>query len=331
MSEHYLDRVSAANAQVLRRVLQSTPFLIDIGPASRMIAGIDQHDILHAGPPLEGWDEACGPLRGAIVGTLMLKGAARDADEAEDLVRSGQRRLRSAHELNAVSTFANVIVPNTTVFVIENRTAGVRAYAAINEGRGRALRYGSNTPETLERLAWLEGEFADILGAAVRHSGGVDLFAIIEQALHMGDDGHSRQRAASALFLGAVAPWIADCGFSASQAAKVLRCLNANDFFFLPMAMAAAKSTMAAVPVVIGSTVVTAIAFNGVRCGIKISGRAGQWFTAPVPGIRGQYFSPYGEADASPVIGDSEIVETVGLGAFAMGCAGACPLCRRHH
>jgi hypothetical protein len=323
MSEHHPDRVSAANAEVLRLVLQSTPFLIDIGPASRMIAGIDQHDILHAGPPLASWDEVYGPLRGAIVGTLMLKGAARDAGEAEDLVRSGEWRLRSAHDLNALGTFANVIVSNTTVFVIENRTAGVRAYAAINEGRGRALRYGSNTPETLERLAWLEGEFADILGAAVQRLGGVDLFAILEQALHMCDDGHSRQKAASALFLGAVAPCIAEYGFGASQTAKVLRFLNANDFFFLPLAMAAAKSTMAAVPAVAGSTLVTAIAFNGVRCGIQISDRPGQWFTAPVPAIRGQYFSPYGEANASPVIGDSEIVETMGLGAFAMAAAPA--------
>jgi len=42
-----------------------------------------------------------------------------------------------------------------------------------------------------------------------------------------------------------------------------------------------------------------------------------------VPFIEGRYFEGYSEADASPVIGDSEIAETLGLGAFAMGGAPA--------
>ena len=62
---------------------------------------------------------------------------------------------------------------------------------------------------------------------------------------------------------------------------------------------------------------------NGVRFGIKISGAGEEWFTAPVPEVRGQYFKGFKLTDATSVIGDSEIIETMGLGAFAMAAAPA--------
>jgi hypothetical protein len=210
--------------------------------------------------------------------------------------------------------------------VVENRTTGERAFAALNEGRGKALRYGSNDGETLARLKWLEGEFAEILDDAIRSSGGVDLFAILEQALHMGDDGHSRQKAASALFANIVAPFLVAGGWPADKSARALHFLAQNDIFFLPLTMAAAKSAMMAAEDVPGATLVTAIAFNGATSGIKVSGLGTRWWTAPVPIAQGQYFAGYGASDAGPVIGDSEIAETMGLGAFAM--AGAPALAR---
>jgi hypothetical protein len=57
-----------------------------------------------------------------------------------------------------------------------------------------------------------------------------------------------------------------------------------------------------------------------------VSGTGARWWTAPVPQIHGQYFAGFSAADAGPVIGDSEITETIGLGAFAM--AGAPALAR---
>lgn len=310
--------VADANDEAIQRIAGARPFLVDVRPAGEAIAGLGAGELLHAGPPLAGWAEACGPLRGAVLGTLVLKGLAADAAEAEAMADAGTVRLRSAHDVGALGTFGGVIGRRTAVFVVENRAAGTRAFSAINEGRGKALRYGSNAKETLDRLAWIEGEFAEILGAAVRRADGIDLFAIVEQALHMGDEGHSRQKAASALFLAAVAPWIAGAGYGTEAAQRVLRFLAANDFFFLPLAMAGAKTAAAAAEGIPKSTLVTAIAFNGVRAGIRVSGLGARWWTAPVPAIRGQYFEGYGEPDAGPVIGDSEIAETIGLGAFAI-------------
>ncbi len=318
------DETEHANAEALRRLLDAAPMLVDLRPASEVISQLGERELLHAGPPLADWSEACGALHGAVAGTLVHLRQAHNIVEAEEMAAAGAFKLRSASDFNAMATFAGVITRDTPVFVVENRTAATKAYAAVNEGRGKALRYGSNDADTLARLAWLEGQFAAILSAAIGVSGGIDLFNLLGQALHMGDDGHSRQKAASALFLNAIAaPMLEVSHFSVREKAQALRFIATNDIFFLPLTMAAAKSTMVAAEGVAGSTLTTCMAANGVRFGVKISGLKGVWHTAPVPIIKGQYFSGFGPDDAGPVIGDSEIAETMGLGAFAMAAAPA--------
>lgn len=315
--------VDAANAEALGRIASATAFLTDVRPASDVIPTLGERELLHAGPPLVGWSEACGALRGAIAGTLLHLKLTRSLDAAEGAIESGDCWLSPANDSNALATYAGVIARRTPVLVVENRATGIRAFAAINEGRGRALRYGANDADTLSRLAWLESEFAEMLGEALRLSGGIDVFGMLSQALHMGDDGHSRQKAASALLANAVAPFLAETSFPAAQIARALRFMAGNDIFFLPVTMAGAKCALASAAAVAGSTLVTCMCVNGVRFGIKVSGLDARWFTAPLPVIRGRYFDGYGPGDANPVIGDSEIAETFGLGAFAMAAAPA--------
>jgi hypothetical protein len=315
-------RVDAANRDALATLAAARPLLLDVRPARDVIPGLDPHDLLHAGPPLLAGDPICGALAGAVAGTLTLDGVWSTPPTSFGLPPPW--RLRSADACAALGTFGGVISSATSVFVIEDAASGTRAFSAINEGRGAALRYGSTAPQTLERMRWLNAEFAAVLGAALRQSGPIEVFPIIEQALQMGDDGHSRQKAASALFLASVAPAIAEAARSPSEASRVLGFMAANDFFFLPIAMAAAKSAMRAAEVTAGSSIVTAIAFNGARCAIRVGGS--DWSTAPVPRVYGAYFRGHDERDAGPVIGDSEIMETLGLGAFAM--AGAPALAR---
>jgi hypothetical protein len=326
-TDHGADRNESAtenaNAQALRRILDARPVLVDLSPAGEVIPELTEQTLLHAGPPLTGWEEAIGALRGSVLGALVHLKRARDVADAQAMLAGDEVQLLSANDHGAGGTYAGVIARATPVFVVENRTTGGRAFAAINEGRGKALRYGSNDAETLSRLAWLEDEFTAILGAALRLADGVELFEILTHALHMGDDGHSRQKAASALFLNIVSPYVIEAGFSAREAARALRFMATNDIFFLPLTMAAAKSTMASAEGIPGSTVVTCMCANGVRFGIKVSGLGERWFTAPVPGVKGHYFEGYGAEDAGPVIGDSEIAETLGLGAFSMAGAPA--------
>ncbi|MDH3581793.1 MAG: DUF1116 domain-containing protein, partial [Hyphomicrobiales bacterium] len=251
------------------------------------------------------------------------EGRASSAEAAEAMAQSGDVRLVPASDYGVMATYGGVITRQTRLLVVENKAGGTRAFAALNEGRGKALRYGSHDPETLARYAWLEGTFAHALGDGIRASGGIDLFDILTQALHMGDDGHSRQKAASALFANAIAPFIVESCSDTATAAQVINFLCENEIFHLPLTMAAAKAALLWAEGISGSTVVTCLAANGDEWGIKVSGTGSKWFTAPVPTVQGHYFDGFGIEDASPVIGDSEIAETIGLGAFAMSGAPA--------
>ena len=71
------------------------------------------------------------------------------------------------------------------------------------------------------------------------------------------------------------------------------------------------------------STMVTALARNGVDFGIRVSGLPGEWFTGPAQMVKGLYFPGYGDEDANPDMGDSAITETAGIGGFALSGAPA--------
>jgi len=54
-----------------------------------------------------------------------------------------------------------------------------------------------------------------------------------------------------------------------------------------------------------------------------VSALGERWFTAPVETPVGLYFPGFGPADANPDMGDSAIVETIGLGGVAMAASPA--------
>src|SRR5437764_693193 len=105
--------------------------------------------------------------------------------------------------------------------------------------------------------------------------------------------------------------------------AQLFAFIGGNDQFFLNIAMAMGKAIMDPVKGIAASTIVTAMSRNGTEFGIKVSGTGERWFTAPVEMPRGLYFPGFSEADANPDIGDSAIVETIGLGGMAMAASPA--------
>jgi hypothetical protein len=172
----------------------------------------------HAGPPLAGWGEACGALRGAIAGTLMQLGRIRSLDMAEGAVGNEEVRLSPANDVNALATYGGVISRRTPLLVVENRTSGVCAFAALNEGRGRALRIRAPSGDAIALAAKVSSPKSGRCAPSFRRN---RCFGILARALHMGDDSHSRQKAASALFLNAIAPFLVEtrCGRSACSRA----------------------------------------------------------------------------------------------------------------
>ncbi len=317
-----MTRIDDANATAIQRMLDAAPVLAGVGRARDVIPAMAEDLLLHAGPPIA-WDRMSGPVRGAVIGALLYERRASTEDDAVDLVESGRIRFDPCHHHAAVGPMAGIVSWSMPMFIVENRTGGNRAYSTLNEGYGRVLRYGAFSPDVLDRLRWMEGTLAPALGRALDLAGGIDMKTLIAQALQMGDEGHNRNRAGSALLGRLLAPHLVRTGISADQASEIFRYLADNDLAALNPVMAACKATMDAAHGIAESTLVTAMARNGTEFGIRVSGLGDRWFTAPAETPRGLYFPGFTGADANPDVGDSTITETAGIGAFAMAAAPA--------
>jgi hypothetical protein len=313
--------IRTANEAALARLVGGEPVLVDCLPA-REAMGLAARTVLHAGPPLP-WDRACPTMQSAIQCAIRYEGWAPDDAGARALIVDGQVACAPCHRWGAAGPMTGMVTPSMPVFLVENRRHGNRAFATINEGLGRVLRFGANDASVIERLRWLEREAGPRLGAAIRASGGIDLRALIAQALRMGDEMHQRNVAASCLLGRALMPHLARATGDGAGLARLADFLAGNDQFFLNLAMAAAKASADPCLGIAGSTMVATMARNGTDFGIRVAGLGDRWFTAPVSVPEGLYFPGFGPADANPDIGDSAIVETVGLGGFAMAASPA--------
>lgn len=314
--------IEQANQQAVERMMESRPVLVGLGKAKEVIPGMHDNLLLHAGPPIT-WDRASGPLRGAITGALILEGKVKDESEAEKLVTSGEIKLEPCHHHQTVGPMAGVTAPSMSVYIIEDKTHGQQAFSNLNEGYGKVLRYGAYSKEVIDRLRWMEEVMAPVLKAAIEASGGIDIKALLSEALHMGDEGHNRNKAGSILYLKALAPHVAKVAKDAETAAGVLQAIGDNALSVLNPVMAACKAMADAAHGIEGSTIITAMARNGTDFGIRVGGLGDQWFTAPAEIPKGLYFPNFKAEDANRDIGDSTITETVGIGGFAMAAAPA--------
>ena len=311
--------IKTANQTALHRLTDAQPFLVDCVPAAQAM-GLTARTVLHAGPPLL-WERACATVQAAICCAVRYEGWAPDDAAARALVLTGEVRIGPCHHQAAVGPMTGIITPSMPVFVVENRAHGNRAHVTINEGLGKVLRFGANDASVIERLTWLAGEAGPILGEAIRATGGIDLRALMAQAVRMGDDMHQRNVAASSLLARSLMGPLVRSGADASALARVADFIGSNDQFFLNIAMAAGKSATDPCLSVADSTLVVTMARNGTDFGIRVAGLGDRWFTAPVEMPKGLYFPGFGPEDANPDMGDSAIVETIGLGAFAMAAS----------
>ena len=314
--------IDQANVDATDRMIEARAVLVGVSKARDVIPGMRDNLLLHAGPPLT-WDRASGPLRGAITGALIFEGKARNEAEARALIESGAIDLEPCHHHQTVGPMAGVTSPSMSVYIIENETHNNRAFSNMNEGYGKVLRYGAFDAEVQRRLLWMEKVMAPVLKDAIEASGGIDIKALLAEALHMGDEGHNRNKAGSILYLKALAPHIARVSPDPETAANVLQAIGDNALSVLNPVMAACKVMADAAHGTHGSTIVTTMARNGTDFGIRVSGLGDRWFTAPAQIPSGLYFPGYGDDDANADIGDSTITETAGIGGFAMATAPA--------
>lgn len=317
-----MEKIEKANQEALERMLAADPVLVDVVPASVAIPALKDRMILHAGPPIE-WADMCGPMQGAIMGIAVFEGWADDLQDAARQAAAGAFEFHPNHHFDAVGPMTGMTTVSQPLMVVENKTYNNRAYCALNEGLGKVMRFGGNDAEVLARLAWLRDDFGPAVGKALRSGDGIPLKHLIARGLSMGDEMHQRNVACSGLLLRELAPALARTSNDNEALATALAFIGGNDQFFLNVAMAMGKSIMDPVRNIEGSSVVTAMCRNGTEFGIRVSGTGDTWFTAPVEMPEGLYFPGFTEEDANPDMGDSTIVETIGLGGFAMGASPA--------
>jgi hypothetical protein len=311
------ERTAAANERAVAAMHAVRPQLTSVRPAREVVPRLDGGRLLlHAGPPIT-VDRMCGPMLGALMGAAVFEGWADDGEHARALLESGEISVAPCHHHQAVGPMAGVLAPSMPVVVVED--GGRRAFASLNEGLGKVLRFGAYDDEVITRLRWMREVLGPVLDAALSRSGPIDVTSLVAQALMMGDEGHNRNVAATSLFARRLAPAVA----AESSGAEVLGFLAANDHFMLNVSMAAAKLATDAAIGIADSTVVTAMSRNGVEFGLRVSGTGEEWFTAPVGPADGLFFPGYTIEDANPDLGDSAITETLGLGGFAMAASPA--------
>jgi len=315
-------RRAAANRTAVERVMAAGSRLVDVRPA-RDVLGLTDRTLLHAGPPI-GWDDASGPLRGALVGACLFEGWGSSVEEAERLLASGGVALDPCHHHRAVGPMAGVTSPSMWTWCLEDPVTGGQAFCNLNEGLGKVLRMGAYNEEVLTRLAWMRDVLGPVLQTAVRSMAEpLDVKAVLAQMLQMGDEGHNRNRAGSLMTLRELSPAVVEVDAPSSDIAAVLRFIGGNEHFFLNLGMPTAKLALDAARDVPGSTMVTVMSRNGTEFGIQTAGTGDRWFTGPANTPVGLFLGDYGPDDANPDIGDSAIMETYGVGGFTMAAAPA--------
>lgn len=313
------DKIDKANQKALERILNSEPVLMDIQTAGEYIPGMQENWMFHAGPPIA-WEEMPGSTRGAVIGALIYEGLAKTPDEAEKLAASGEIYFSPNHEHGGVGGMTGVITRSTPLYIIENQTYSISAYAGVLTDR---LIFGGYDSKAQEDVHWTNTVFAPALKEALKLSGGVNIKRIQAQALHMNDEMHNRSNAATSLFTKAVGHFLVEAIDDRKVVADILRFWDQTPSYFTFIGMGACKATLLAAHNIEFSSLVSVMSRNGVEFGIWVSGLGDRWFTGPAAPINGPMFPGYKYEEAENDIGDSCITETAGIGAFMMAGAPA--------
>lgn len=311
-----------ANAEALERLWEAEPVLVDVCPALEVVPGMTSDTVLTSGAPLP-WSEYFGGQRSGVIGGALYEGLAKDPEEADASIRAGRIRLATCAEHGCVGSLAGIYTASMPVFVVDNAKGGNRAFCNLFEGPSPArLNYGVYNDVVRESLRFIADVVAPTLGEAVRRAGGVPLRPIVRRALHMGDELHSRNTAATLLFTRELFPALLDlAGDRGEEVRRTLDYLSSSDYFFLRLSMASSKTTADAAHGVEGSSLVSAMTFNCRTFAARVSGLGDTWFEAPMPAMEPKLFEDFTVEDVEYMGGESVINETVGLGGFAQAAA----------
>ncbi len=310
--------IATANDEVVNRIESALPVAVTVARAGDVIPVLAERALIHSGTAIE-WDRVCDPQRRALVAACIFEGWALDRAQAESRLASGEVVFAPGHEHNHAGPMTGICSPSMPVWVVEDEASGARAFSTLNEGPGHTLWFGVGDERSIERLRFFRDELGPALARLLERDGPIDVFSLAAQGLQMGDELHMRSQATGNLLIRNLLP-----GFAALGGEAPARFIAGNHHFFLNLTMAAARCASLAATGVRGSTVVNLITRNGTEMGIQIAGLPGRWFTAPAAPVADALLREgYTEDDAALDIGDSAVIECIGLGGMALAAAPA--------
>jgi hypothetical protein len=296
------------DAAAAARILTVAPQLRGLALA-RDAVGLRSHELLHAGPPIGDPAGACAPIMHSAITAIRFEGWADTVDAAAALLRSGAIRLRPAQDCGCVVPLADVVSPSMWLQEVADAGATTTAWSPINGGAEHVLRVGVLDDDVLAHLRWINGSFARAFRGALGEP--IALIPLADAGLAGGDDCHGRTAVATAELATRL-----ERRWTGVDAQRCRDFMSRAPSFFLNVWMAASKSMLDAARNIAESSVIVAAGGNGKAFGIQIAAAPGTWFTAPAdpPAV-----APGGlPANATPLgaIGDSAIVDCLGLGAM---------------
>lgn len=315
--------VDTANAEAVKRLCAAEPVLVDVRPAVEVVPGMTRETILTSGAQLE-WDDYVGGQRAGVIGGVIFEGLAETPKDADAAIRAGRIQVRSCQDFGCAGSLAGIYTASMPVLVVENRNGGNRGFCNFFEGKSPArLNYGVYNDEVRRNLLFLQDVVAPVLGEAVRLAGGIPLRPIVRRALHMGDELHSRNTAATLIFTRELFPFMLELApRMPDELRAALDYLSSSDYFFLRLSMASSKVTADTILGLDGSSVVAAMVFNCRDFAIRVAGLGDTWFRGPLPTMAGaKLFEGHTEDEVEFMGGESTLNETVGLGGFAQAAA----------
>lgn len=308
------EAIDRANAEVVRRLDEGVPTLVGIAVGGDTLPGFDGRMLLHCGPPIA-WEDVCDPLRRSMRAATVAEGWAEDLAQADRLLATGEVALSPAGDHATVMPMATAIGPSMPVFVVDNEAGGTRAYAPVNQGPGDTAWFGRESDAAIERLRFLRDVAGPMLREIVNATGPIDVMSLAAQGVQIGDDVHMRTQGTTNLLIRNLLPQLA--ALPDTGRVSFSRFLSGNHLFFLNLAMAAARSLTMWAEQVSGSSVVTTMCRNGTTFGLRLAGNDTLYVTDAPPVQNAMYYPGYGPETSAPDIGDSAVLELVGLGGAA--------------
>ena len=306
------DRIEQANAEVVRRLDTGRPLLVDVRPTREVVPDVGERMLLHCGPAIA-WDDVCDPLRRSMRAAVVAEGWASDVEGAHALLVNGEVELSPANEHDMVVPMASAIGPTAPAYVVQ--TDDSRAFAPVSQGPGEVAWFGRETPAAIERLRFLRDVAAPVLAFVIRSRDPLDIFGFAAQGVQMGDDLHLRTQATTNLLARTWLPGLVASGGPAGVAMADF--LAGNHLFYLTIAMAGAKAVTTWAEKVPEASIVTTMARNGTTFGVRLAG-SGRWAIGSAPPVQEAMYNPgQGPETSAPDIGDSAVLELVGLGGAA--------------